>query len=126
MFSRRLERLIRSYFFIVRKNIQDSVPKAIMHFLVNFVKDQLQSELVALLYKTSTNEHDDLLNESSHIAQRRKDATEMLEVRQTPSQSSAIEFLLVGVKQSQSNHIRSPRNTPVVNFFSQSLTPILQ
>ncbi|UJR08254.1 hypothetical protein I4U23_012527 [Adineta vaga] len=74
-----IERLIRSYFFIVRKNIQDSVPKAIMHFLVNFIKDQLQSELVALLYKTSTNEHEDLLNESSHIAQRRKDAHEMLE-----------------------------------------------
>jgi dynamin 1-like protein len=75
-----LERLIRSYFLIVRKNIQDSVPKAIMHFLVNFVKDQLQSELVALLYKTSVNEHDELLNESSQIAQRRKDAQEMLEV----------------------------------------------
>jgi hypothetical protein len=51
-----------------------------MHFLVNFVKDQLQSELVALLYKTSVNEHDELLNESSHIAQRRKDSQEMLEV----------------------------------------------
>ncbi|CAF3694633.1 unnamed protein product [Rotaria sordida] len=74
-----IERLIRSYFLIVRKNIQDSIPKAIMHFLVNFVKDQLQSELVALLYKTSVNEHDELLNESSHIAQRRKDAQEMLD-----------------------------------------------
>ncbi len=51
-----------------------------MHFLVNYVKDQLQSELVALLYKTSVNEHDELLNESSQIAQRRKDAQEMLEV----------------------------------------------
>ncbi len=75
-----LEKLIRSYFLIVRKNIQDSVPKAIMHFLVNFVKDQLQSELVASLYKTSTHEHDELLDESGHIAQRRKDAQEMLEV----------------------------------------------
>lgn len=51
-----------------------------MHFLVNYIKDQLQSELVALLYKTSSNEHEELLNESSHIAQRRKDAQEMLEV----------------------------------------------
>lgn len=51
-----------------------------MHFLVNYIKDQLQSELVALLYKISSNEHEDLLNESSHIAQRRKDAQEMLEV----------------------------------------------
>jgi replication fork clamp-binding protein CrfC len=75
-----LERLIHSYFLIVRKNIQDTVPKAVMHFLVNFVKDELQSELVSLLYKTSTHQHDELLSESVHIAQRRKDAGEMLEV----------------------------------------------
>ncbi|CAF1123738.1 unnamed protein product [Rotaria magnacalcarata] len=74
-----IEKLIRSYFWIVRKNIQDSVPKAIMHFLVNYVKDQLQSELVASLYKTPTHEHDELLDESGQIAQRRKDAQEMLE-----------------------------------------------
>ncbi|CAF0910393.1 unnamed protein product [Rotaria sordida] len=74
-----IEKLIRCYFLIVRKNIQDSVPKAIMHFLVNYVKDQLQSELVASLYKTATHEHDELLDESGQIAQRRKDAQEMLE-----------------------------------------------
>ena len=66
---------------IVRKNIQDSVPKAIMHFLVNYIKDQLQSELVAALYKTASHEHEELLDESGQIAQRRKDAQEMLEVR---------------------------------------------
>lgn len=41
-----IERLIKSYFSIVRKSIQDSVPKAVMHFLVNYVQDNLQSELV--------------------------------------------------------------------------------
>ena len=72
------ERLIKSYFIIVRKNIQDSVPKAIMHFLVNYVKDNLQSELVSKLYKKE--EIDTLLNESEHIATRRKEAHEMLYV----------------------------------------------
>ena len=76
-----LERLIHSYFLIVRKNIQDSIPKAVMHFLVNYVKDELQSELVASLYKTSANEHDQLLSESANIAQRRKESAEMLEVQ---------------------------------------------
>ena len=72
------EKLIKSYFMIVRKNIQDSVPKAIMHFLVNYIKDNLQSELVSQLYKKE--EIDMLLEESEHIAMRRKEAHEMLEV----------------------------------------------
>ena len=78
-----IERLIRSYFAIIRKNIQDSVPKAIMHFLVNDAKDNLQSELVASLYKTSGN--DDILEESPHIAVRRREASEMLEALQKAS-----------------------------------------
>lgn len=72
------ERLIKSYFYIVRKSIQDSVPKAIMHFLVNFVKDNLQSELVQALYKSDSAEQ--LLNESDHIAIRRREAADMLKV----------------------------------------------
>lgn len=71
-----IERLIRSYFFIIRKSIQDSVPKAIMHFLVNYVKDNLQSELVTHLYKSDS--ADTLLNESEHISVRRKEAGDML------------------------------------------------
>jgi len=62
----------------VRKNIQDSVPKAIMHFLVNYVKDNLQSELVSHLYKQE--EIEKLLEESDHIAARRREASEMLKV----------------------------------------------
>ena len=72
------EKLIKSYFLIVKKNIQDSVPKAIMHFLVNFVKDNLQSELVSHLYKTE--EIEKLLEESEHISARRREASEMLAV----------------------------------------------
>ncbi|XP_047371567.1 dynamin-1-like protein isoform X3 [Vespa velutina] len=71
-----IERLIKSYFYIVRKSIQDSVPKAVMHFLVNYVKDNLQSELVTHLYKSDQAEA--LLNESEHIAIRRKEASDML------------------------------------------------
>ncbi|XP_023931840.1 dynamin-1-like protein isoform X3 [Lingula anatina] len=71
-----IERLIKSYFLIVRKNIQDSVPKSVMHFLVNNVKDNLQSELVSQLYKKE--QIDRLLEESEHIAARRKEAQEML------------------------------------------------
>ncbi|XP_049864888.1 dynamin-1-like protein isoform X8 [Pectinophora gossypiella] len=79
-----IERLIKSYFYIVRKSIQDSVPKAVMHFLVNYVKDNLQSELVTHLYKSDHAET--LLNESEHIAQRRKEAADMLKALQRAGQ----------------------------------------
>ncbi|KAJ3655690.1 hypothetical protein Zmor_014811 [Zophobas morio] len=78
-----IERLIKSYFYIVRKSIQDTVPKAVMHFLVNFVKDNLQSELVTHLYKADN--ADQLLDESEHIAQRRKEAGDMLKALQKAS-----------------------------------------
>uniref|UniRef100_A0A3Q2P0Q8 Dynamin-1-like protein n=1 Tax=Fundulus heteroclitus TaxID=8078 RepID=A0A3Q2P0Q8_FUNHE len=79
-----IERLIKSYFLIVRKNIQDSVPKAVMHFLVNHVKDCLQSELVGQLYKTAL--LNDLLIESEDMAQRRNEASDMLKALQKASQ----------------------------------------
>lgn len=79
-----IERLIKSYFYIVRKSIQDSVPKAVMHFLVNYVKDNLQSELVTHLYKSDQAES--LLNESEHVAQRRREAADMLRALQRAGQ----------------------------------------
>nr|XP_033776069.1 dynamin-1-like protein isoform X1 [Geotrypetes seraphini]XP_033776078.1 dynamin-1-like protein isoform X1 [Geotrypetes seraphini] len=79
-----IQRLIKSYFLIVRKNIQDSVPKTIMHFLVNFVKDHLQSELVGQLYKTKL--LNDLLTESQDMAQQRNEAISMLQALQRASQ----------------------------------------
>ncbi|XP_072291968.1 dynamin-1-like protein isoform X2 [Eucyclogobius newberryi] len=79
-----IERLIKSYFLIVRKNIQDSVPKAVMHFLVNHVKDCLQSELVGQLYKAAL--LNDLLTESEDMAQRRSEAADMLKALQKASQ----------------------------------------
>ena len=78
-----IERLIKSYFVIIRKNIQDTVPKAIMHFLVNYVKDNLQSELVTHLYKQD--QFTTLLSESEHISTRRKEAAEMLNALQKAS-----------------------------------------
>lgn len=49
-----------------------------MHFLVNHVKDCLQSELVGQLYKTAL--LNDLLTESEDMAQRRNEAADMLKV----------------------------------------------
>lgn len=49
-----------------------------MHFLVNHVKDSLQSELVGQLYKPAL--LNDLLTESEDMAQRRSEAADMLKV----------------------------------------------
>uniref|UniRef100_A0A0M3IIS9 GED domain-containing protein n=1 Tax=Ascaris lumbricoides TaxID=6252 RepID=A0A0M3IIS9_ASCLU len=79
-----IERLIRCYFMIVRKNVQDAVPKAIMCFLVNYVRDNLQSELVRQLYKHEMIE--ELLSENPTMAQRRKETAEMLDALNKASQ----------------------------------------
>ncbi|KAK1150561.1 dynamin-1-like protein isoform X2 [Acipenser oxyrinchus oxyrinchus] len=78
-----IQRLINSYFLIVRESIQDSVPKAVMHFLVNFVKERLQSELVGQLYKQSKLE--ELLSESQDTARQRREADAMLQALQKAS-----------------------------------------
>uniref|UniRef100_A0A673H1Y7 Dynamin-1-like protein n=1 Tax=Sinocyclocheilus rhinocerous TaxID=307959 RepID=A0A673H1Y7_9TELE len=75
-----IQRLIKCYFLIVRKSIQDSVPKTVMHFLVNFVKEHLQSELVGQLYKQRLLQ--ELLIESQETAQQRTEVAQMLEVVQ--------------------------------------------
>lgn len=70
--------LIISYFDIVRKSIQDLVPKAIMHLLVNFTRESVQNRLVAELYKEEL--FADLLLEDPAIAGERTRCKAMLDV----------------------------------------------
>jgi dynamin 1-like protein len=69
---------INTYYHIVRKNVQDLVPKAIMHHFVNNVIENLQKMLIAEIYKEDQAE--EILTESNNISARRKEASEMLEV----------------------------------------------
>lgn len=61
--------LIASYFAIVRQSIQDLVPKAVMHFLVNNTSQQVQNRLVANLYKPEL--FGDLLEEDETLVSER-------------------------------------------------------
>ncbi|KAL3538720.1 hypothetical protein ACH5RR_002086 [Cinchona calisaya] len=72
--------LLRSYYDIVRKNIEDSVPKAIMHFLVNHTKRELHNMFIRKLYRD--NLFEDMLQEPDEIALKRKRARETLRVLQ--------------------------------------------
>jgi dynamin 1-like protein len=69
--------LIASYFAIVRQTIQDLVPKAIMHFLVNYTSEHVQNRLVASLYKPEL--FDEMLNEDDTIVRERERVKALLE-----------------------------------------------
>lgn len=70
-----IKSLVASYFDVVCKNFTDLVPKTIMCLLVNYVKENIQSELVRNLYREDS--FDDLLKENGDVATRRKQAVEM-------------------------------------------------
>ncbi|KAI9484415.1 putative dynamin-like GTPase Dnm1 [Zychaea mexicana] len=70
--------LIISYFNIVRKTIQDLVPKAIMHLLVNFTRESVQNRLVSELYREDL--FSELLLEDSAVAAERTRCKAMLDM----------------------------------------------
>ncbi|KAK9120712.1 hypothetical protein Syun_018329 [Stephania yunnanensis] len=72
--------LLKSYYDIVRKNIEDSVPKAIMHFLVNHTKRELHNIFIKKLYRE--NLFEEMLQEPDEVAMKRKRTREMLRVLQ--------------------------------------------
>ncbi|KAI9847975.1 MAG: vacuolar protein sorting-associated protein 1 [Sclerophora amabilis] len=69
--------LINSYYNIVRRTVIDMVPKAIMLNLVQYTKDEMQRELLEVMYRT--NELDELLKESDYTIRRRKECQQMVE-----------------------------------------------
>lgn len=71
-----IRRLILSYFAIVRASIQDQVPKAVMHLLVNYCKEAAHTTLVTKLYKEEFFE--ELLREDEGLAEERKKCVNML------------------------------------------------
>jgi dynamin 1-like protein len=68
--------LLRSYFSIVRASLVDTVPKAVMHFLVNAVQRGLQQHLIRTLYRDEV--FGDLLREQPELAQHRMQLSERL------------------------------------------------
>jgi dynamin 1-like protein len=70
-----IKSLMESYFRVVRKTFIDMVPKTIMYFLVNHVKDALQNELVSELYRE--NEIMGLMKEAEDVAAKRSTCSEM-------------------------------------------------
>lgn len=72
--------LLQSYYNIVRKNVEDFVPKAIMHFLVNHTKRELHNFLITTLYREEL--FGDILREPDEITTKRRQIRENLRVLQ--------------------------------------------
>jgi dynamin 1-like protein len=69
--------LIKSYFGIVRQSIQDLIPKAIMHFLVNNTSQQVQNRLVSQLYRPDM--FSELLHEDETLVSERERVKALLD-----------------------------------------------
>ncbi|XP_060179423.1 dynamin-related protein 3A-like isoform X5 [Lycium barbarum] len=111
--------LITSYYDIVRRNIQDLVPKAIMHYLVNHAKRNLLGTFIEKLYRE--NLFEDLLREQDEVVTQRRMTAEMCHaLRQavetldefvadvsTPSSSDSMDSLPKLSHRSSNSHSKS-------------------
>lgn len=73
-----IPRLMSAYYRVIRKKIEDSVPKACIAFLVKASKEQLQETLVRNLY--SGDRIDDLLCEDPMIKEKRVACRQLVDV----------------------------------------------
>jgi len=71
-----IKKLITSYFNVVKKNVNDSVPKTVINFLVNGSKNICERELVQTLYQEKL--YDELLEENSFIVKSRDECRKTL------------------------------------------------
>ncbi|VVC24932.1 Dynamin GTPase effector,Dynamin-type guanine nucleotide-binding (G) domain,Dynamin, GTPase region [Cinara cedri] len=65
---------IKCYFKVIKKIIQDSVPKTIMYEMVNNVKQNFQRDLTSKVYKSNDLKIAELLLESDNIVEERMNA----------------------------------------------------
>jgi len=72
-----LKRLVSSYYAIVKLKIADVIPKTIMRFMVNAVRNELHHECIAELYRSDL--VTGLLQEAEDVRQRRLHLEQTLE-----------------------------------------------
>ena len=78
IFINEIRNRIEAYFKLIVRNLRDSIPKIIGNNLVKEIENNMQIQLYNQLYKS--NEMVALLSEPEHIAERRRDLTELIRV----------------------------------------------
>lgn len=83
-----IKNLISSYFNVVRKTLNDMVPKTITAMLVNKTKNAAQRELVAAIYAGGAADYNKLLVEDAATVKKREACQDMVK-----SLQQCMEFL---------------------------------
>ena len=78
IFIREIRNRIEAYFKLIVRNLRDSIPKIMGNYLVKEIQENMQLKLYNKLY--NAREITDLLSEPEHIAERRKELTDMIKV----------------------------------------------
>lgn len=73
-----LEALLEKYFSIVRKTVQDMIPKIVMYFMVLKSKSEMHNELIKQLYRESNFEY--LFSEASDVQAKRTKCKNQLDL----------------------------------------------
>ncbi|KAH9615247.1 hypothetical protein KSS87_013706 [Heliosperma pusillum] len=110
--------LLQSYFDIVRKKVEDDVPKAIMHFVINHLKRDLHNTLIQTIYREELFE--ELLQENSDVKKKRKRAHEMFNVLQEAVQ--ALDEIEVNIPPVISDNYKSQPNQSTTTTKSSSVS----
>lgn len=74
-----IRNLVDSYLGIVTKKLQDTIPKIIMHLVVNAVKEFSKEDLLGGIYSQHGSEADSLLEESQDLITQRKELVNIYE-----------------------------------------------
>lgn len=111
--------LITSYYDIVRRNIQDLVPKAIMHYLVNHAKRHLLGTFIEKLYRE--NLFEDLLQEQDEVVTKRRRTVEMCHALQQAVETLDEFVADISTQRSSDSMNASPKSSYLSSdFYSNS------
>ena len=78
IFIKEIRNRIEAYFKLIVRNLRDSIPKIMGNYLVKEIEENMQLKLYNKLY--NQREMTDLLSEPEHIAERRKELTDLIKV----------------------------------------------